>query len=220
MRSSVGTTPSRLARFHVDARDRARASLCQCQGWPAQYGLPVRHRRRRRRPLYKYDTIPKNWVLPDLKRAVDRTQFLIRDTDGWSTVFMENHDQARSISRFASDTPEHRVASGKLPAILQRHAVRYLIPVSGQEIGQVNAPIDTYPISQYKDVEALLFLQRVTQSAGGTLRRSRCQRFPQRCSISHVTTLVFLWPGTVRSRTVASRTGRRPGWQSTRLRGK
>lgn len=36
--------------------------------------------------------------------------------DGWTTTYLENHDQARSVTRYASDAPEHRVNASKMLA--------------------------------------------------------------------------------------------------------
>ncbi|KAF3765303.1 family 13 glycoside hydrolase [Cryphonectria parasitica EP155] len=124
-------------------------------------------------PIHKYDVVPRSWQLPDLKRAVDRTQALIRDTDGWSTVFMENHDQARSISRFGNDAPEHRVASGKLLAMLQSTLSGTMYVYQGQEIGQVNPSLESYPITQYKDIDSLLFLEHLPKTDGGAVQPER-----------------------------------------------
>lgn len=68
---------------------------------------------------HKYDAAPKSYTLPELKEAFGRTQILIRGTDAWTMVFLENHDQGRSVSRFADDSPPHRVASAKMLAFLQ-----------------------------------------------------------------------------------------------------
>jgi oligo-1,6-glucosidase len=44
--------------------------------------------------------------LPEFKQAWKKQQNLITGTDAWTTVFLENHDQARSLSRFATDDPK------------------------------------------------------------------------------------------------------------------
>ena len=114
----------------------------------------------------KFDTTPRDWILLDFKKAIARTQDLIRGTDGWTTAFLENHDQARSISRFASDLAEHRVASGKMLALLETTLSGTLYLYQGQEIGAVNAPGSLYPMSQYKDVDSLLYYQMIEQRTG------------------------------------------------------
>lgn len=60
----------------------------------------------------------KGYDLKALKDAINRQSAFIKDTDAWSTVFSENHDQARSISRFGNDSSKYRVKSGKLLALL------------------------------------------------------------------------------------------------------
>jgi glycosidase len=66
----------------------------------------------------KYDTKPFAYTLQEFKEATVRSQHLLDGTDAWTTVFLENHDQARSISRFGSDDPKCRRRSGKMLAIM------------------------------------------------------------------------------------------------------
>ncbi|KAJ4163109.1 hypothetical protein NW754_014532 [Fusarium falciforme] len=115
---------------------------------------------------HKYETTPKNYTLPDLKDAVGRTQSLIRGTDAWTTVFMENHDQARSVSRFTDDRPEYRVAGAKLLAVLQASLSGTQYIYQGQEIGAVNAPKTSYPAENYLDLDSYLFLDMVKERDG------------------------------------------------------
>ncbi|KAF2014719.1 glycoside hydrolase family 13 protein [Aaosphaeria arxii CBS 175.79] len=110
---------------------------------------------------YKFQTTPFNWKLPALKDAIERTQNLIRGNDGWTTAFLENHDQSRSISRFASDAPEHRVASGKLLALMEAALSGTLFIYQGQEIGMVNFPLD-WDMSEYKDVDSSNYYKMVS----------------------------------------------------------
>ncbi|KAJ2904967.1 alpha-glucosidase [Zalerion maritima] len=42
--------------------------------------------------LKKYDTVPRNFALPQFKNAVRSTRDLIKGTDVWTTTFLENHD--------------------------------------------------------------------------------------------------------------------------------
>lgn len=113
----------------------------------------------------KYDTVPGSWTLPQFKRAVERTQDIIHGTDGWTTAFIENHDQARSISRFCSDAPEYRVASGKLLALMLSTLSGTLFLYQGQEIGSVNVPLD-WTIDDCKDIESLLYYDMVKERSG------------------------------------------------------
>lgn len=119
---------------------------------------------------HKYETTPKNFTLPAFKAAIDRTQGLIRGTDGWTTVFLENHDQARSISRFSDDSPEYRVRSAKLLALLEACLSGTQYVYQGQEIGCVNAPKDAYPPENYLDIDSCLFLNMVKERHGADNR--------------------------------------------------
>ncbi|CAK9439568.1 uncharacterized protein LODBEIA_P36680 [Lodderomyces beijingensis] len=59
----------------------------------------------------------KGFNLKDLKQAVQNECSFIEGTDAWFTVFIENHDQARTISRFGDK--KHQVKNGKLLSIMQ-----------------------------------------------------------------------------------------------------
>ncbi|KAF9730462.1 hypothetical protein PMIN03_002294 [Paraphaeosphaeria minitans] len=120
---------------------------------------------------YKFQTTPKNYTLPAFKDAIARTQSLLRlAPDAWTTVFLENHDQARSISRFASDAPEHRVASGKLLALVMCALSGTLFLYQGQELGMTNFPA-TWDMSEYKDVDSSNYYNMVRQRTGGDATR-------------------------------------------------
>ncbi|KAE8406901.1 glycoside hydrolase superfamily [Aspergillus pseudonomiae] len=110
---------------------------------------------------YKFLTTLPGWTLPELKAAVKGTQVIMKGTDGWSTVFMENHDQGRSISRFGSEkTPELRVTSAKMLAMMQGTLSGTQFIYQGQEMGMVNAP-ESWTIEEYKDVDSTNYYQMV-----------------------------------------------------------
>lgn len=68
--------------------------------------------------------------------------------------FLENHDQARSVSRFGNDSPEWRAISAKLLAILQTTQTGTLYVYQGEEIGMKNFP-RSWGIEEYKDVATI-----------------------------------------------------------------
>jgi alpha-glucosidase len=109
---------------------------------------------------------PRNFTLADFTAAIDLTQALIRGTDGWSTVFLENHDQARSVSRFTDDRPEYRVRGAKLLALMEACLSGTQYVYQGQEIGLVNVPKDTYPVENYLDIDSSLFYNMVKERYG------------------------------------------------------
>ena len=89
--------------------------------------------------------------LPDLKKNLARWQAGLA-RDGWNSLYFENHDQPRSVSRFGDDSPEHRVTSAKaLATVLHLHQGTPYI-YQGQEIGLANAGFTR--IEQYSDIEA------------------------------------------------------------------
>lgn len=96
------------------------------------------------------------WKLPELKDITARTQQLAEPkSDTWAVTFIENHDQARAVSRYASDTPEHRVASGKLLAMYLLTLSGTLIVYEGQELGMINMPKDWDIDAEYHDVSSI-----------------------------------------------------------------
>ncbi|KAF7437386.1 hypothetical protein PC9H_004225 [Pleurotus ostreatus] len=95
--------------------------------------------------------IPCDWTLSDLKNIVTKWQVFKREEGFWNAVFIENHDQARSISRFADDSDEWRARSAKLLAMLQITQGGTLYVYQGEEIGMRNFPVD-WGLEEYKDV--------------------------------------------------------------------
>jgi len=79
--------------------------------------------------------------------------------DGWNSLFIENHDNPRSISRYASDTDEHRHHSAKLLALMQTTLSGTLFVYQGEEIGMRNVPPEWDP-EEYKDIEAVNFWKK------------------------------------------------------------
>ncbi|KAK3374889.1 alpha-glucosidase [Podospora didyma] len=112
---------------------------------------------------HKYHFQP--WKLPKLKGIVAKWQQFIEGTDGWTTAFCENHDQGRSVSRYASDAPEYRVLSAKMLALMMCALTGTLFIYQGQEIGMINVPKD-WPIEDFQDIESLGFYKSIAASTG------------------------------------------------------
>ena len=93
---------------------------------------------------------PKKFKLKNLKKVVDKWQNALYQK-GWNSLFIENHDQRRSIGRFNSDIGEYRLLSSKMLAasyfLLQGTPFIY----QGQEIGTTNAEFKS--LDEVKDVE-------------------------------------------------------------------
>lgn len=115
---------------------------------------------------HHYSAKPRSFTLPDMKAAMASTQTLIRGNDAWTTVFLENHDNARSISRYADDSPRYRVPSAKMLALMQTCMSGTQYVYQGQEIGVVNAPKDTYPLENYLDLNSYLYIDMIKERYG------------------------------------------------------
>jgi alpha-glucosidase len=107
---------------------------------------------------YEYE----GYKLSELKEVIRKWQSFIDGSDGWTTAFCENHDQGRSVSRYASDAPEWRERSAKMLAVMMCAMTGTLFIYQGQEIGMINAPND-WPIEEYKDIESLNYYNSVAQ---------------------------------------------------------
>ncbi len=90
--------------------------------------------------------------LPVLKANLARWQEGLAEA-GWNSLYYDNHDQPRAVSRFGDDSPEHRVNSAKtLATVLHLHKGTPYI-YQGEEFGMTNAPLTQ--IEHYLDVESL-----------------------------------------------------------------
>lgn len=99
-------------------------------------------------------------TLPEFKDAVWKVQKFLETPNAWATVFAENHDQGRSLSRFATDNPKWRVKAAKMFAILLSTLSGTLFLYQGQEIGMVNFPT-TWGEEDFRDVAALNYIQYI-----------------------------------------------------------
>jgi len=93
----------------------------------------------------------KQWQLKDIKSVMTKWQLELQGK-GWNSLYLENHDQPRSVSRFGNDK-EYRVESAKMLAtwLHMMQGTPYIY--QGQEIGMTNVQFDS--IEDYKDVETL-----------------------------------------------------------------
>jgi oligo-1,6-glucosidase len=90
--------------------------------------------------------------LPVLKRSLARWQDGLAQV-GWNSLYWDNHDQPRAVSRFGDDSPEHRVASAKtLATVLHLHRGTPYV-YQGEELGMTNTNFTA--IHQYRDIESV-----------------------------------------------------------------
>ncbi len=90
-----------------------------------------------------------DWTLPQLKGLFTIQSAL--DSYHWPTVFLSNHDNPRTVSKFGDPTSEFRVPSAKLLAMLLLTQRGTAFMYQGDEIGMTNYPFTSF--DQFDDVE-------------------------------------------------------------------
>ena len=93
----------------------------------------------------------KPWSLLKLKEVMSRWQVDLQD-QGWNSIYLSNHDQPRSVSRFGDDG-EYRVESAKLLGTLTHMLQGTPYIYQGEEIGMTNVAFDS--IKDYRDIETV-----------------------------------------------------------------
>jgi oligo-1,6-glucosidase len=90
--------------------------------------------------------------LEKLRNITTTWQEAMPKFDGWNSVYMDNHDSGRSLSRYASDLPEHRKTAAKMLATYLGTLSGTLFLLQGQEIGMANCD-RSWGIEDYIDLE-------------------------------------------------------------------
>ena len=101
----------------------------------------------------------KPWDVPEMKSIVSRWQRVMIERDGWNSVFIENHDNPRSVSRYTDDSDQYRDKGAKLLALMQTTLSGTLFVYQGEEIGIRNAPIE-WETDEYKDIETINYWKK------------------------------------------------------------
>lgn len=96
---------------------------------------------------------PQPWQLSQLKTIMSKWQTELNG-QAWNSLYWNNHDQPRVVSRFGNDTPEFRERSAKmLGAVLHfQQGTPYIY--QGEEIGMTNVA-SFNSIEDYRDIETL-----------------------------------------------------------------
>ena len=103
----------------------------------------------------KWDFRPLH--LPSLKACLCRWQQGLHG-EGWNSLFLNNHDLPRIVSRWGNDK-EYRVESAKMLATMLHGMQGTPYIFQGEELGMTNIQLD---ISRYVDVEILnLYKERI-----------------------------------------------------------
>ena len=95
----------------------------------------------------KWDTRPLPLV--QLKECYRRWQQGLHGV-GWNSLFMNNHDLPRIVSRWGNDSPEYREVSAKMLATMLYGLEGTPYIYQGEELGMTNIRL---PIEAYDDIE-------------------------------------------------------------------
>lgn len=96
----------------------------------------------------KWDAAPLRFV--ELKKVFSQLQDALYNT-GWNSLFWNNHDLPRAVSRFGNDK-EYRVESAKMLAILLHGLQGTPFIYQGEELGMTNVRLRK---EQVRDIEAV-----------------------------------------------------------------
>lgn len=102
----------------------------------------------------------KELSIPELKKVLSKWQVSL-DNEGWNSLFWNNHDLPRIVSRWGNDK-EYRVESAKMFAILLHMMKGTPYIFQGEEIGMTNYPLKD--ISEVNDIETLnMYYERLEE---------------------------------------------------------
>jgi oligo-1,6-glucosidase len=161
-----------LHREVIDGRDEVLITVGETPGTPIQeavrYADPANaevdmifqfeHMDLDHGPGGKFDLAP--FRLRDLKASFGRWQAGLAER-GWNSLYWDNHDQPRAVSRFGSDDPKWRELSAKLlGTVLHMHRGTPFV-YQGEELGMTNVPFAS--LSDVHDIESLNWYRAGTE---------------------------------------------------------
>jgi len=97
----------------------------------------------------KWDVRPLR--LTDLKKSFGRWQLGLADV-GWNSLYWDNHDAPRAVSRFGDDGEFRERSATMLATVLHLHRGTPYV-YQGEELGMTGAHFER--IDQYRDIESL-----------------------------------------------------------------
>jgi oligo-1,6-glucosidase len=110
-------------------------------------------------PGGKWDLKPLK--LADLRDNITKWQKGLEEV-GWNSLYLNNHDQPRMVSRFGNDQ-EYRVESAKMLATFLHTLKGTPYIYQGEELGMTNVRFES--IEDYKDIETLnMYHEKVVEN--------------------------------------------------------
>ena len=120
---------------------------------------------------------PEGYSLLHFKEVFSRWDSAF-EHNGWLSIVLSNHDQARLVSRFGNDLPEYRALSSKMLStfILTMRGTPYYY--NGDELGMTNSAFGS--IHDFRDMPALNEYQHQIDIHGDTSAYLKRLRFESR----------------------------------------
>ncbi|MBP1948057.1 glycoside hydrolase family 13 protein [Virgibacillus litoralis] len=108
----------------------------------------------------KWDIKP--WSLVELKQILSKWQTEL-ENEGWNSLYWNNHDQPRVVSRFGDDG-NYRVESAKMLATTLHMMKGTPYIYQGEELGMTNVRFSQ--IASYRDIETLnMYEEKINEGA-------------------------------------------------------
>ena len=96
------------------------------------------------------------YKLTELKRILNDWQTTL-EGNAWGSLYWNNHDQPRVVSRFGNDSPEFRTLSAKQLATTLHFMQGTPYIYQGEELGMTNVKFDS--IEDYRDGDSIRFYE-------------------------------------------------------------
>ena len=90
--------------------------------------------------------------LTDFRRVMNKWQYEL-EGKAWNSLFLDNHDQPRVVSRFGNDSEAYRVISAKMLATCLHMMKGTPYIYQGEELGMTNVYFDK--LEDYRDIESI-----------------------------------------------------------------
>jgi oligo-1,6-glucosidase len=103
-----------------------------------------------------------HWDLREMKQVMTRWQKGLEGR-GWNSLYLSNHDQPRSVSRFADDG-RYRVESAKMLATFLHFQQGTPYIYQGEEIGMTNVAFES--IDDYRDIATRHLYREAVEAHG------------------------------------------------------
>lgn len=103
----------------------------------------------------------KKVYLPELKEVLNRWQTYL-EGKAWNSLYWNNHDQPRVVSRFGNDSEQYRELSAKMLATCLHMMKGTPYIYQGEELGMTNVPFKD--LEEFRDIESINAYREYTEN--------------------------------------------------------